>query len=60
MFAAECNATFFSISASSITSKFVGDAERIMRALFELLQREKSPSIVFIDEIDSLLNSKRW
>eukprot|EP01084_Bolivina_argentea_P287517 493368_1 len=55
--AAQCQSTFFSISASSITSKFVGDAERIMRALFNLA-REKSPSIIFIDEIDSMLTAR--
>merc|ERR1719206_667667 len=55
--AAGCQSTFFSISASSITSKFVGDAERIMRTLFNLA-REKEPSIIFIDEIDSLLTAR--
>ena len=55
--AAECESTFFSISASSITSKFVGDAERIMRTLFNLA-REKAPSIIFIDEIDSMLTAR--
>eukprot|EP01083_Nonionella_stella_P015257 42691_1 len=55
--AAGCQSTFFSISASSITSKFVGDAERIMRTLFALA-REKAPSIIFIDEIDSMLTAR--
>ena len=55
--AAQCNSTFFSISASSITSKFVGEAERIMRTLFSLA-REKAPSIIFIDEIDSMLTAR--
>ena len=55
--AAECQSTFFSISASSITSKYVGDAERIMRTLFNLA-RERSPSIIFIDEIDSMLTAR--
>jgi len=55
--ATECQATFFSISASSITSKWVGEAERIMRTLFNLA-REKEPSIIFIDEIDSMLTAR--
>ena len=32
--AAECSATFFSISAASLTSKFVGEGEKLVRALF--------------------------
>ena len=55
--ATEIESTFFSISASSITSKYVGDAERTMRTLFALA-REKAPSIIFIDEIDSLLTAR--
>lgn len=55
--AAQCDCTFFSISASSITSKFVGEAERIMRTLFDMA-RQRSPSIIFIDEIDSLLRAR--
>ena len=49
--------TFFNISASSLTSKWVGDAERMMRTLFDIA-REKSPSIIFIDEIDSILTAR--
>eukprot|EP01083_Nonionella_stella_P035492 96822_1 len=55
--ASQCDATFFSISASSITSKFVGEAERIMRTLFNMA-RQRAPSIIFIDEIDSLLRTR--
>ena len=55
--ASQCDATFFSISASSITSKFVGEAERIMRTLFNMA-RQRAPSIIFIDEIDSLLRAR--
>lgn len=32
--ASECNATFFSISAASLTSKYVGEGEKLVRALF--------------------------
>ena len=56
-FASSAGCTFFNISASSITSKWVGEGEKLVRALFSLA-RVKSPSIVFIDEIDSLLTKR--
>ncbi|KAK7791941.1 hypothetical protein R5R35_002430 [Gryllus longicercus] len=56
--ATECSATFFSISAASLTSKFVGEGEKLVRALFAVA-RELQPSIVFIDEVDSLLLERR-
>jgi spastin len=32
----ESNATFFNISASSLTSKYVGEGEKLVRALFSV------------------------
>ncbi|KAJ4948374.1 hypothetical protein JOQ06_019908 [Pogonophryne albipinna] len=56
--AAESNATFFNISAASLTSKYVGEGEKLVRALFAVA-RELQPSVIFIDEIDSLLCERR-
>lgn len=52
--ASQVKATFFSISASSLTSKWVGEGEKMVRALF-YLSRKMQPSVIFVDEIDSLL-----
>ena len=56
--ATECQCTFFNISASSLTSKYIGESEKLVRALFELAF-EKNPSVVFIDEIESILSKRK-
>merc|ERR1719394_162221 len=55
--ASRSGSTFFSISASSLTSKWVGEGEKMVRALFAVAKVHQ-PSVVFIDEIDSLLTSR--
>ncbi|EME39941.1 hypothetical protein DOTSEDRAFT_47440 [Dothistroma septosporum NZE10] len=55
--ATESKSIFFAISASSLTSKFLGESEKLVRALFALA-KALAPSIIFVDEIDSLLGSR--
>ena len=49
----ETNAHFINISGPEIMSKFYGESEARLREIFKE-SREKAPSIIFIDEIDSI------
>src|SRR5690348_5098817 len=51
--ASETNANFFSIGGPEIMSKFYGESEERLRETFKQAQ-ENAPSIIFIDEIDSI------
>src|SRR5438067_4376623 len=51
--ASESNSHFISISGPEIMSKFYGESEARLREIFKEA-KEKAPSIIFIDEIDSI------
>uniref|UniRef100_A0A1D1XNV5 ATPase family AAA domain-containing protein 1-A n=1 Tax=Anthurium amnicola TaxID=1678845 RepID=A0A1D1XNV5_9ARAE len=55
--AKEAGASFINVSMSTITSKWFGEDEKNVRALFTLAAKV-SPTIVFVDEVDSMLGQR--
>jgi proteasome regulatory subunit len=47
------NATFVRLVGSELVQKYIGEGARLVRELFQLA-REKAPTIIFIDEVDSI------
>uniref|UniRef100_A0A0D9Y033 AAA+ ATPase domain-containing protein n=1 Tax=Leersia perrieri TaxID=77586 RepID=A0A0D9Y033_9ORYZ len=55
--ATEAGANFINISMSSITSRWFGEGEKYVKAVFSLASK-LSPAVIFIDEIDSMLGRR--
>jgi proteasome regulatory subunit len=55
--ARETKSTFLRIIGSEFVQKFIGEGARLVREVFQLA-REKSPSIVFIDELDAVASRR--
>ena len=56
--ARECDACFINLKASTILSKWYGDTNKLINAVWTLAYKIQ-PTILFIDEVDSLLGSRR-
>jgi 26S proteasome regulatory subunit T6 len=49
--------TFIRVSGSELVQKYIGEGSRMVRELF-VMAREHAPSIIFMDEIDSIGSSR--
>lgn len=56
--AKESGSSLFACSASSLTSKWMGEAEKLVKALFQVAL-DISPSIIFLDEVDAVLSARK-
>lgn len=55
--AAESGASFINLNISTLTEKWYGDSNKLVKAVFTLA-RKVQPCIVFIDEIDAILGNR--
>lgn len=55
--ATDAGANFINISMSSITSKWFGEGEKYVKAVFSLASKI-APSVIFVDEVDSMLGRR--
>ncbi|GMH29587.1 hypothetical protein Nepgr_031430 [Nepenthes gracilis] len=53
----EAGASFINVSMSTVTSKWFGEDEKNVRALFTLAAKV-APTIIFVDEVDSMLGQR--
>ena len=53
----ESGATFISVKASSIFDKYVGESDKLVSALFKIA-RKLAPTVIFIDEIETMLKRR--
>ncbi|MFP4051257.1 MAG: proteasome-activating nucleotidase [Thermoplasmata archaeon] len=52
------NATFIKLVGSELVQKYIGEGARMVRELFDMA-RDKSPVIIFIDEVDSVATQRQ-
>ena len=55
--ASNIKATFFNAPYDKLVSRYVGDSSRLVSKLFQIA-REKAPSVIFLDDVESLLLSR--
>ncbi|TNJ30112.1 P60 katanin [Giardia muris] len=55
--ATESRSVFFCVSSATLTSKYHGESEKLVRCLF-IMARQYESAVVFFDEVDSILSSR--